>query len=220
MKKVVITGAKGTIGMVLMKGLTGCEITPIDLPEVDVLDYEKLLNIFPKHDVIIHLAWQKDNMLDNVVMFSNVYRAAIEANVPRIIMASSVHADNFYDWKGPGLLTPARAPMPNNSYGISKVVMEVLGKYYSQHGLEVVCIRFGGVNPEDRVDVEEEGFKKVWLSHRDCVGLVKTCINVESIPNNFVVIYGVSNNTYRIHDYSNPLGWVPKDNAEKRAGRS
>jgi len=213
MKKVVITGAKGTIGTVLMKGLTGYEITPIDLPEVDVRDYGRLLKIFPGQDIIIHLAWQT-NRSDNVVMFSNVYRAAIEANVPRVIMASSVHADNFYDWKGPGLLTPDRTAVPNSPYGASKVDMEALGKYYSQHGLEVVCIRFGGVNPEDTVDVEEEGFKKVWLSHRDGVELVKICIDAESIHNNFVVIYGVSNNTYRVHDYSNPLGWVPKDNAE------
>ena len=57
MKLVVITGAKCKIGTVLRKGLTDYEITPIDLPETDVRDYDKLLEVFPGHNAIVHLAW-------------------------------------------------------------------------------------------------------------------------------------------------------------------
>lgn len=223
MKRIAITGANGTIGTVLRKGLTDYDIIPIDLPEIDVRDYEQLLEVFPGHDAIVHLAWdgKSENFRngkydpDNSLMFYNVYRASVETKVPRVIMASSVHAVNFYKWKNSRLLTPDIKMEPDSPYGADKVFMEALGQYYSQRGLQVVCIRFGGVNPEDRVDVPEEGYHKVWLSHRDCVELVRTCIEA-SIPNNFLIVYGVSNNSQRVHDYSNPLGWVPKDNANNR----
>lgn len=219
MKKVAITGASGTIGTVLRKGLTDYDITAMDLPEIDVRNYEKLLEVFPRHDSIIHLAWdaKTENFrsgkinLDNTLMTCSVYRAAIETKVPRVIMASSVHADNFYNWKGPELMSPDKLPIPDSPYGANKVFMEALGRYYAARGLEVVCIRFGGVNPEDKPPLNDYYESLIWLSHKDCVKLVRKCIDAETIPNNFLVIYGVSNNKNRVHDYSNPLGWVPED---------
>ncbi|MBI1978998.1 MAG: NAD(P)-dependent oxidoreductase [Candidatus Aenigmarchaeota archaeon] len=221
MKRVAITGANGTIGTVLRRGLVGYDITPIDLSETDVRDYERLLEVFPEHDVVVHLAWNgktenfRSGNIDpnNNLMTFNVYRAAIETKVPRVVMASSIHADSFYKWSGPELLTPDTLIGPDSPYGASKVFMEALGRYHAQQGLEVVCIRFGGVNPRDTLEVEEEGYNKVWLSHGDCVALVRTCIDTPKIPNNFLIIYGVSNNSQRVHDYSNPLGWLPKDDA-------
>ena len=94
--------------------------------------------------------------------------------------------------------------------------MEALGRFYAKyHRLEVVCIRFGGVNKEDTPSIQEEAYRKIWLSHRDCIELVKTCIEAARIPDNFQIISGISNNSQRVHDYSNPFGWVPKDDADK-----
>ena len=97
MKKIVITGAKGVLGTVLKKGLEDTyNITHLDLPEADVRRYEKLLEIFPGHDAVIHLAWdtKTENFRsgeinpDNLLMVYNVYEAALQAKVPRVIMAS------------------------------------------------------------------------------------------------------------------------------------
>lgn len=221
MKRVAITGAKGVIGRVLTKGLSDYKLTFLDLPEVDVRKYEKLLKILPGHDAVIHLAWdtKTENFRsgrinsDNKLMIRNVYKAAIETKVPRVIMPSSVHADNFYDWKGPGLISPNRKPIPDSPYGKSKIYMEKLGRDYAKKGLEVICIRFGWVNLENKPYSNNHHENLVWLSNGDCVGLVKKCIEAKNIPNNFLIIYGVSNNKNRIHDYSNLLGWRPKDNA-------
>lgn len=173
MKSVVITGANGRIGSILKKGLDGYEITGLDLPEVDVRDYEKLLKIFLSHDAVIHLAWNQDKIsLDNRVMVSNVYKAAMESKVPRVVMASSVHADK---------LCP---------YSIDKIFMEDLGRGYASKGLEVICIRFGNVYQEDKPPEKEEA----WLSHRDCIELVKKYVEAESVPDNFLIVYGVSDN--------------------------
>lgn len=224
MKKILITGVNGTIGTVIKNNLKDYDITPVDFPETDVKQYNNLLKIFPGHDAVIHLAWDTNTEnfrsgkinTDNALMFYNIYNAALETKIPRVIMASSVHADNFYIWKEKKLLTVDKIIGPDSPYGASKVFMESLGRYYAQKGLEVVCIRFGGVNLEDKINIEEENFDKVWLSHRDCIELIKKCINAEKIPNNFQIIYAVSNNSSRIHDHSNSLGWEPKDDSKSK----
>ena len=167
MVNIVLTGAKGTIGTVLRKSLSGYTITPLDLPEHDVCTYDLLLKTFKGQDAVIHLAWDtltengesKECNPDNVRMFWNVYRAAVEAKVPRVIMASSVHVENYYEWKGPELLTSERIELgPRTPYGVSKLHMEELGRYFAKHeGLEVLCVRFGGVTPEDAKDLPIPG---------------------------------------------------------------
>lgn len=229
-QKIAITGAKGLIGSVLMKNLKrDYEITPIDLPEIDVRDFEKLKEILRGKEIVIHLAWswmpeEKRNgeiNLDNFLITFNVYRASTEAKVKRVIMASSVHADSYlnYEDEGKKLLKPDKVPIPSNPYGASKVYMEALGRYYGKYKeLEVICLRFGGVNKENTPKVEkmkERLYDKVWFSHQDLVSLIKVCIEAKKIPNNFLIIYGISNNKGRIHDSSNPFGWKPKDDSSK-----
>jgi len=195
------------------------------LSEKDITDYQQLLKVFPGHEAVIHLAWDtktenwKSGKINpaNVLMAHNVYRAALVCKVPRIIMASSIHADEFIGWNKKELLKPDKTPVPTSPYGASKVFIEALGRYFSKnHKLEVICIRFGGVNPKDIVisaSVERE-YNKTWLSHRDCVALITTCLEAKTILNNFVVLYGISDNRSRFHDISNALGWVPSDGAE------
>jgi hypothetical protein len=48
------------------------------------------------------------------------------------------------------------------------------------------------------------------------VSLIKAAIEAEEIPRNFTVVYGVSNNTFRVHDWKNSLGWTLQNNAEER----
>ncbi len=226
MKKIAITGAKGMIGSVLVHGLTECQVIPIDLPETDVRDLAKLTAALRGCDMVIHLAYIcSENFRnhtihpDNFVMNCNTYVAAKAAGVRRVIVASSVHADDFYKWRGPGLLSANRMPPhPDSPYGAHKIFVEALGRHYAEHdGLEVVCIRFGGVNQENLPPKDDVWEQRVWLSHRDLTSLVKACLSVENIPGRFLVLYGVSNNTGKIHDTANPLGWVPQDNMVPRA---
>lgn len=219
-KKIIITGANGVIGQVLQGGLTDYQITPLDLPVYDLTDYEAFSQtVSSEYSAIIHLAWDKkhDNPLGeginpaNAQMFFNVYKSALEKGVTRVIMASSVHADRFYNFKGPGFLTPDKVPNPEIPYGSYKVFMESVGKAAALKGLEVVCIRFGGVTKDNTVSKLIPQEKAVFLDHQDCVSLVKAALEAESIPNNFVIVYGVSNNKGRIHDFSNPFNWIPQD---------
>jgi uronate dehydrogenase len=226
MKRIAITGGRGVIGTVLANGLRDHDITVLHRPECDPKRFDDLIREFPGHDAVIHLAWDTkiehglDRLSesgkispDNSLMTYNVYEAAIACQVPRVIMASSVHADRYCRWNRPELMSPHRLPEPNDPYGASKDFMEALGRYYAEKGLEVICIRFGGVNQEDKPIRDDPIYMAVWFSHRDCVSLVRACIEASSIPNNYAIIYGISNNRTRFHDYSNPFGWKPQDDS-------
>lgn len=221
MKTVLMTGSGGVVGKALARGLMN-KVTGYDLPEHDVRDYDQLLQSAKGHDVILHMAWNKkyDDWLTedfdarNLEMTHTLFEAAVHASVKRVIIASSVHADKFFNRAHHGLLRPHALPVPDSPYGASKCMIEALGRYYADaKGLEVVCIRFGGINPDDAPPVQPESERQVWLSHRDGLDLVAKCIEAKEVPGNYVIVNAVSNNKNRLHDITNPFGWVPQDGA-------
>lgn len=224
MKKVLITGAKGVMGSIMMNGLKGYSLTPLDLPDVDVRCYKRLPRLLHGHAIVLHFAWNTltENWrsstvdLDNVLMAANIYRAAIEAQVPRVLMASSVHADSFLEWNEKRLLSPQHYPTPQNPYGASKLFIEALGRHYAARSpLEVVCVRFAGMNRENKAPPREQELdRRRWLTHKDGIVLVRTIIDAPSVPTGFSVFYGVCNHPGRVHDYTNPFGWAPTENAD------
>lgn len=116
-------------------------------------------------------------------------------------------------WQGPRLMSPERTPLPDSPYGQSKYDMETLGRNIAaRRELEVVCVRFGGINAANKPP-KEPVRRRRWLSNEDCVSLVLAAIDADTVVNNFTVVYAVSDNPGRIHDISNPFGWTPKSAA-------
>ena len=211
-------------------------------------NYDGLLDAMRGQDAVVHLAWDgRENFREksspipgNKKMAENVYKAALETNPsPKLIVASSVHAVGGYtDFTRPPysyiakrefeeldimimpeMITSDMAVFPDSPYGASKVYIEALGRYYSTKGLQVMCIRFGEVNPEDKI-LEEEGwsYHSSWLSHRDCAQFVSRCIEVDLPRSYFAVFFAVSGNAYRVFDITDAkgfLGYSPQDDAEK-----
>lgn len=224
MTKVLITGSKGTIGSVLMKGLAEkYELIGLDLPESDISDYPFLLKQMKGVDTVIHIARgrgggreiMRSGRIDpaNVLFYMNVFQAVIEAKVKRLIMASSVHADNFNDYEGDGLLKVPGSYKPITPYGTHKLIIEEIGKFYSSHyNFEFIGVRFGGVTPDNSVKTFGKE-PQVWLSHNDLVTAIDACVSAKSVPGRFAVFYAVSNNDGRLHDTANSFGWQPQDNS-------
>jgi nucleoside-diphosphate-sugar epimerase len=216
--KVLITGSAGTIGQVLVCGLAH-EVTEFDLPECDARSLEQLTHAAMGHDALVHLAWNttsenfaNDNIdFDNALMAFNAYRASEQTRMGRVVVASSVHADDPSSQRE-GLRVASAASTPDSPYGASKVFVEALGRYFAGRGLEVVVVRFGGVNRHatDRDFGSNTGPHPWWLSHADCVALVDACLTAPAVAGRYAAFYGVSDNPGRVHDTTNPFGWVPE----------
>lgn len=219
---ILVTGYKGTIGTVVMNGLGDrYRVRGVDLPEYDLTDLSNVIAALEcPTDAILHFAWNantenfRNRSYDyhNTLMFYNVYKAALEKGVKRVIMASSLHTIRFYPKVGRNQVIAA-----DSLYGANKIFLEEMGKVYAYQGLEVVCIRFGGVNKGDEIDASEVMFDKIWLSHGDCCSLMAKCLQAVEVPNNFVIVDAVSNNYGRLHDTKNPFGWSPVDDSRIRS---
>lgn len=217
--KVLMTGSGGVIGRILTKNLEH-DITGYDLPDNDILHMPQLLHALPGHDALIHLAWGKkhDDWLaenfdpNNLQGAFNIMEAAQQTGLPRVIIASSVHADDFVNHGKQEPLDPYSLPVPDSPYGAAKCMIEALGRYYATaKNIEVICIRLGGINGDDRPPDSPQSERDVWLSQRDCTNLIEACLRAPSVPGKYAIINGVSDNKERIHDVSNPFGWHPQD---------
>lgn len=182
--KVVITGLSGNIGHILYTGLNGkWPISGIDIKKSqelpvsigDINKYKSIENAFNGAYAVIHLAanayagagWDKI-VGPNIAGTQNVFRAALESGVKKIIFASSNHVTGLYEKDEPyrsivtgryANLNPDDIPQidhtapvrPDGYYGISKIFGEALGRYYSEeYGIQVFCIRLGSVSRNDR----------------------------------------------------------------------
>src|SRR3990167_7110073 len=199
-KKVFITGASGTVGSVLMNGLTEFAVNGISLVDCDLTDYSAVQQIIPSDvDILIHLAWKpgliyEDGIYDsaNVEMMLNVLEVASQKKIPRVVLASSVHTKEYRpSHKAATVLGHTR---PTSIYGATKVYVEEIGKYYAHYrDIEVVSIRLGGVNKEDLIDGrDEEHYNAIYLSHKDLLCLFTKIINHSEMLHNFTVLYAVS----------------------------
>lgn len=226
-KKIIITGSQGRIGSILKAGLAFYDLYFLDLKErdgtrsfkVDIAkQWNRLVAIFKGKDIIIHLAWNffedfPKETIDskNKTMAENIYRAAVESGIKRVIVASSVHANDYSQNKNKNNYDIGY-PLPDSPYGASKVYIESLGQYYAKcHGLEVICIRFGGVNSKDTPIFEEDpNYDKVLLYKDDCIDLIKSCVEINKVPGNFQILTAISKNKGRVHILKNFLNWQPK----------
>jgi len=173
----------------------------------------------------------------NVGMAYNVYRAAQEAGIRRVVVASSNHASDYLErliWSDRlELVTPQMAPYTDNFYGWSKVAYEQLGFVFATgqvggRALEIVQLRIGG--PRDDADlgkVAPGDLKRMhrglgaYLSRRDQIQLFVKSIEVEDIADEngvpFQIFYGVSGNSHNFWSIVNArrvIGYQPQDNSQ------
>lgn len=237
--KILINGASGTIGGVLLKCLSKKhDVVGIDkVPSKDVITLdivngrEQLRDLLKDVDVVIHLAWDVReagtaldvSVAENKMMGEIMYALSLERNVKKFILASSVHVSfGHINYRHPGIvedhkilhekkITTRDEYFPLGIYGASKVYLEALGKAYSEKGLRVVAVRFGNVTNDNNF-----GEYPFWLSHRDCCQFIERCIETDDLPK-YSVFFAISDNPCNPFDLSNArlyLGYEPKDKSE------
>ncbi|GGQ24936.1 NAD-dependent epimerase/dehydratase family protein [Streptomyces roseolilacinus] len=232
-RTVLLTGAAGGLGT-LMRGLLpdhGYELRLLDVAPVegapdaitaDLADREALREAVRGVDAIIHLAGISleapfDKILRaNVEGTYNLYEAAREEGVRRIVFASSNHAVGFTPRPRAGdPLIPVHTPRrPDTFYGLSKCFGEDLAQlYWDLHGLETVSVRIGSCFPEPT----SVRMLSVWLSPGDAARLFHAALTAEEVGH--TVVYGSSANTRLWWDLSSAraLGYEPRDDSERYA---
>ena len=216
-----------------LEGVPGFPTTTGNLSNLD-----EILPAFKGIDTVVHLAadpnhqggWET-NLENNIIGTRNVYEAARISGVKRIIFASSNHALGFYPLKDnpykqiyDGDFEAIRQPIkplttdlirPDGYYGVSKAFGESLGSYFhDEYGISVICMRIGWVMEPDDPTFAPSALS-LWMSHKDTVRLIDSCIDApESVG--FAIVYGMSDNTYGIWDMEDGrkiVGYEPNDDA-------
>lgn len=231
MKSLLITGAAGDVGTHLRRELAGryklrlSDLKPItdlapgeEFMRADIGRMEEVLPATRGVDAIVHLGgfsvegpWEAI-LAANIVGCYNVFEAARQSGVKRLLFATSNHAVGFY--ARDEVIDHRVYPKPDSRYGVSKIFGEALGSLYAdKYGLEVLCIRIGNVNPKP-VDKRR---LSIWLSPRDLAQLVT--IGVEHPAIRFEIVYGISGNQRAWYDNANAhrLGYRPQDGSEQWA---
>lgn len=267
-ERVLITGSAGRIGGHLRSRLAGPDRIlrlldradqapaaagePVEIVRADLSDRAALAAACAGVEAVLHLAaipaedtWE-ELLRVNVDGTRDLLEAARTAGVPRVLLASSIHAAGFYrrpdstpesaDSSTPepvgggrleaaGVAAPAGPdgvpagvpPRPDTYYGWSKAAVESLGSLYADRfGMTVFALRLGACFPAPPGLRGLDG----WLSPDDCARLVDACLRVDATG--FRVLWGVSRNTRRWWSLAEAreIGYEPEDDAEAYADRA
>ncbi len=246
-ERILVTGMSGLIGGAVRKRLEGAyDLTALNrslvpgVPTVqaDIADFDAILPAFEGQDTVVHLAasargrdpWERVRD-PNLIGTYNIFEAARQARVSRVIFASSgstisgweqvqpyralVNGD-YESIKHPWPMITHETPVrPTGVYGATKVWGEALARHFSDSfELSIFCLRIGLVNKEDR-PTDSRQFS-VWCSQRDISQMVERCI--EAPPElRYDIFYALSRNKWSYRDISHArdvIGFEPEDEAE------
>lgn len=234
-KKIVLTGACGTLGMELRETLAALadELVSVDITtapatlldnetfvQADCSKFDDVLPIMQGADMAVHFASIADERTfedllgPNFLSSYNVWEAGFRHGVKRIIYASSVHAVGMHE-NAAGIDVDADHA-PDTFYGLAKCFAEDLGKlYWAKRGVESVHLRIFSCT---KVPQNARALR-TWLSFDDLRHLVER--SVTATTTGFTVVFGLSNNDRAPVNNAKAtfLGYKPRDNAENWADK-
>ena len=219
--RLLITGAAGTIGTVLTKGLQGRhQLRGLDVREMpllqdvvigDISDWNAVFRATSEMEAVMHLTnvgaeWEEAGQ--SMVGIYNVFESARQNGVKRIAFAS--RAGLFPGSQIPRSIQRTAELMwrPDSFYTITKVVGECFGDMYArQHGMSVVSVRIGGIDP-DEPEVPDHPHR---LTHGDCVRAFEAAIGYSGGTHERV--FGVSDSDWELYDVEHgrkAIGYYPE----------
>ncbi|GAA4467431.1 NAD-dependent epimerase/dehydratase family protein [Phytohabitans houttuyneae] len=226
--KVLVTGAAGGVARLLLGGLAPA----FDLRLTDVAGGAGVVagdlcepafarEVCAGVDAVVHLAANADPDAQwadlrgpNADAVVNVLDASVAAGVPRVVLASSLHALGGYVDAGVAEVGEDAPPYPCCAYGALKVFAEATARVYADRfGLRVACLRLGGVRDEPPARSWLPG----WLSGPDLVRLVTGALTADV---GYGVYHGVSANStpqWRCDRARAELGYAPRDDSARYA---
>ncbi len=247
--KVLITGASGLIGGLVLRdlghkyafhGLSRRPVAGIPHTLADITDFAAVRKASEGMDMVLHLAAETEDYdnFDKVVAVTmggtlNMYRAAQEAGVKRVVFGSAGSTMIGYEWyegspyaalaanriqrlpPDERMIMHTDPPRPADFYSVGKLFGEHTGRLFSdKYGMSVLVIRIGAVLPEDRPTIVRE--LPGYLSHRDLVSIIDKCLSAP-MDLKFDIFHAISENSRRWRDTDHAkrvLGWEPQDSSD------
>ncbi len=228
-KRLLLTGAAGNLGKVLRPRLKAyCDVLRVshrrdfgpagageEVVLAELSDRAQVLRLFEGVDAVVHMGgvsteqpWE-DILAGNIVGLVNVYEAARQHKVKRIVFASSNHVTGFY--RQDQVISPQDPVRPDGFYGLSKAFGENLAQlYWDRHGLETVSLRIGSSFPEPK----DRRMLSTWMSFDDTERLVAAALGAPLVGH--TIIYGMSDNASVWWDNTSArhIGYRPQDSSE------
>jgi len=189
---VLLTGAGGNLGRVAIPELeaAGHTVRGVDarggsFDELDVREADEVRRAVAETDAVVHAAalhgihlqdaspheyWQT-----NVTGTFNVYEAARESGVRRVVLCSSmaVYGESAKRRDGWAVVTEESPTLPTDVYGLSKLLCEQMARHYARTaGITTVSLRLGMFVPET---FERYGFRLLFggVDDRDVAQAVR-----------------------------------------------
>ena len=247
--KVLITGASGLIGRLTLAGLSdkyefsALNRRPVEgIPclQADINDAEAIKPAFEGMEMVLHLSADTEDvdgwegtMTTTVMGTLNVFRAAQEAGVKRVVFMSSGSTMCGYEWDDTlpygklaageydqvgetwPMLDYRDLPRPDSPYAVGKLFGEACGRWFADHyGMSVPCIRLGAVLPEDRPTLVRHF--PGYLSQADAVQIIDKCLSAP-MTLKYGLFDAISENKVRWRDTSlakDLLGWRPTGSSD------
>lgn len=241
MQKILVTGAAGKIGQdvtrfldkqgnyqlrladINLSALETFKDTNHEIIYLDVSDLAACQEFTKGIDIVIHLAGNPSpnadfygSLLENHIKGTyNIFRAASDNNVSKVIVASSAQTIEGYplDYQ-PHAYSPTR---PKNMYGVSKCFAEVVASYFAyEEGLQSLAIRIGAYddyNPYGKPLTARD--MSAYLSPEDFMDLLLKSMTAKNLPP-FSILHGVSNNRFKRIDIEGTrklVGYSPSSDA-------
>lgn len=229
-KPVLLTGASGALGRVLVKALGGLgwrivatDIAPypetlpasVTFTKADLANGADILRLAEGCGTIIHLGGVsverpfEEVIGPNIRGLYHIYEAA-RPEKARVIFASSNHSMGFHERTES---TPGNTQfLPDGYYGLSKAYGELMGRmYWFKHGVENVNVRIGSALPEP----VNNRMLASYLSYPDFARMIEKAVLAPKTGS--IVIWGASNNakmTWWRDDDRAKIGWTPVDSAD------
>ena len=183
-------------------------------------DLNSLKKAFEGMDVIVNMAGNSDPTAEfedltepNINGAYNVFEAALQTGVKRVIYTSSVHAikGNPIEYE----IRSSDNPKALNFYGATKIFGEALCNVFASKGLSCIAIRVGAYVSNDlikKVCFERSTYEYV-ITQRDFAQLLHKCI-VADFDLKYAILAGISNNKKRNMDLKEAkeiVGYEPED---------
>ncbi len=237
-KTLVITGAAGRIGTFYRQHFgqrKGWQLRLQDIRPVenlgkatvltgDLASFDHAQEVVAGAHTVLHLAADPSTraefyatLLDrNIKATYNVFQAAAEAGVQRVIFASSINA--ILGYPEHVQVHTHMVARPANVYGATKAWGEALAAtYVAEDKLpSAIAIRIGGVTHRDSIQPDWDTRRLSWIvTHEDLCQLFDCCVNAGPEVN-FAVVHGISNNKFvkmEIESTHRLVHYTPHDDA-------